>query len=292
MTVCVVHKVAKYEVLRGSDPELLERLSLADPAMLHRLQQGAQRQAKSLDRCVAALESAGLPYEVLSRDHFEGAGADVALILALGGDGTVLDVSHRVLDHPILGVNSDPHASVGYFCACDPYTLASALQRWQDCRIERSRLQRMSLRLNGVAYPYPCMNDVLVCSRNPAMMSRYVLSAGTRSEEQSSSGIWLATPAGSTAGIRSAGGTVLPIEEALFQYLVREPYVGKRARYELLRGVRGLDEGITLRSLMQDGCLYVDGPYMRLPFVLGDTLEVSRGRPLHLLGMHPDRRER
>lgn len=291
MSILVVHKIPKIEVLRQSDPDQLDRLRYADPSMLQRLEVGAARQQRALEQVAESIDALGLHGTYLPRDLFDGPFETTKLVVAVGGDGTVLDASHRVTDQPMLGVNSDPRSSVGYFCACNADGLHTALQKWIDCRLEGVRLQRMRVLVNGVTYPMPCMNDILISARNPAMMARYALTAGRRTEEQSSSGIWISTPAGSTGGIRSAGGAVLPIDDPYFQYLVREPYPGRASRYELLRGVRQLDEGITVRSLMQDGVLYVDGPWNTIPFHLGDTVDIRRGPPLLLLGMDPDRRE-
>ena len=137
-----------------------------------------------------------------------------------------------------------------------------------------------------------CRRDLLVTNQNPAMMSRYVLSAGQRLETHASSGMWISTPAGSTAGIRSAGGTVMPLEGSLIQYLVREPYTAGPARYPLLKGVRELEEGLMLRSLMEGGVVYVDGPYIQIPFQLGAELRLIRGPSLRVVGLDPARRER
>jgi hypothetical protein len=148
-------------------------------------------------------------------------------------------------------------------------------------RSPRTQLHRIAITVNGIAFPFPCLNDILVSSPNPAAMSRYVLTAGSRSEIQASSGIWISTPAGSTGGVRSAGGTVMPLEGALIQYAVREPYGPRQGRYELLRGVRHIREGLVVRSRMPEGSLYVD-----------DLMELREGPQLRVLGMHPALRER
>ncbi len=38
-------------------------------------------------------------------------------MITVGGDGTLLAASHSVRDVPILGINSAPGYSVGFFCA-------------------------------------------------------------------------------------------------------------------------------------------------------------------------------
>lgn len=292
MDVIVVQKLAKLDVLRREGEERVERLRAVDASLLERLEASAERHHEARERVVDELTRLGFGVRSVSRDAFDGPGVDAAIVIAVGGDGTVLDVSHRVEGVPLLGVNSDPGRSRGYFCGTDIDGFAETIRRWRDREAETVTLRRMSIWLDGERVPYPCLNDVLVANNNPAMMSRYVISAGTRSEVQASSGVWISTPAGSTAGIRSAGGTVLPLDGDMLQYLVREPYVSGPHRFELSRGVRHLGEGLTVRSLMEGGALFIDGPYLTLPFPTGSEMSLRDGPTLELVAMDPHRRER
>jgi hypothetical protein len=76
------------------------------------------------------------------------------------------------------------------------------------------------------------------------------------------------------------------------QYLVREPVFSTQEHYELLRGVRDLEEGLTVVSHMRDGYAYVDGPNKSVPLPLGSVLRISAAEPLTILGLEPERRER
>jgi NAD+ kinase len=292
VNVVVVLKPTKLEVLLQRAPEHVEQLRAADPLAYSELVASAETQRRSREQLGEGLESIGVSPQFVSRDRFDGESSDTHLIIALGGDGTILDVSHRVHTLPILGINSDPGRSVGYFCAGDAAAGTAVVRRYMSGDQSAFVLARISLSVDGTPYGMPCMNDILVTNRNAGMMARYVLTAGRRSERQSSSGIWVSTPAGSTAGIRSAGGTVMPLEGELMQYFVREPYIPRTTRYELLRGVRHLREGLILRSLMEDGVICVDGPWMNLPFSLGATLELTPGPSLRIIGMDPELRER
>jgi NAD+ kinase len=252
----------------------------------------AESQRVSNAAVAAALDEVGISARHLDRAEFEGPADDEDLVITIGGDGTMLDASHRVRDTPIVGFNSDPHRSVGYFCAANADRCLQVLQNVVAGTVARKTLHRIGLVVDGVEHPYPCMNDLLVTNQNPAMMSRYVISAGLRTETHASSGMWISTPAGSTAGIRSAGGTVMPLEGCLIQYLVREPYTTGDARYPLLKGVRELGEGLLLRSLMDGGTIYVDGPYIQIPFQLGSELKLNQGPRLTVFGLDAGRRER
>ena len=292
MKVIVVAKTPKLEVIEASSDRALADLRERDPDALAALIASTRRQRAALSQVVEALDASSATVEVLSRADFTGAHHDTDLVVVVGGDGTVLDASHWLRDTPVLAVNSDPETSVGYFCACDREGFAEVLAEVLEGRSPRTQLHRIAITVNGIAFPFPCLNDILVSSPNPAAMSRYVITAGSRTEIQASSGIWISTPAGSTGGVRSAGGTVMPLEGALIQYAVREPYGPRQGRYELLRGVRHIREGLVVRSRMPEGSLYVDGPYLQIPFGMGDLLELREGPQLRVLGMHPALRER
>ena len=292
MKVVVVRKTPKLEVLRAASPERVEQLEVQDPTAFASLVAAADSQRVADGAVLSAVTRAGLTPRVVERADFGGVESDEVLVVTVGGDGTMLDVSHRVLGTPVLAFNSDPDRSVGYFCAADATQADEMVISFADGSAKSKRLCRIGLVVDGVAYPYPCMNDLLVTNQNPAMMSRYVFSAGQRIETHASSGLWISTPAGSTAGIRSAGGTVMPLEGSLIQYLVREPYTAGSARYPLLRGVREIEEGLMLRSLMDGGMIYVDGPYIQIPFRLGAELKLHRGPSIDVVGLDPARRER
>jgi NAD+ kinase len=265
MKVVIVQKLARLDALQRDFPGRAERLQQDDPATLAQLKDAALRQREANLRVAAVMSRFDWAVTITTRDDFETPASDTDLVLAVGGDGTVLDVSHSLSGIPLLGVNSDPSRSTGYFSGTTVDDLEATL---------------------------PCMNDLLVANTNPAMMSRYAVTAGPRTEVHASSGIWISTAAGSTAGIRSAGGTVLPLGGDLVQYLVREPYPLNGARYELVRGVRHIHEGLAVRSLMEGGAVYVDGPYLKIDLPIGTLLEVGEGPRLKIVGMDPMRRER
>jgi NAD+ kinase len=132
-------------------------------------------------------------------------------------------------------------------------------------------------------------NDVLIAHRNPAAMTRYRLTVGAAPEDQRSSGLWVSTAAGSTAGIRSAGGRRMPITSKRLQYLVREPYTWPQRRYRL---ARGLVSRLGLQTLTVDLGLWIDGSRVRYDLGLGDRVELQIGPPLSVLCYDEKRRRR
>jgi NAD+ kinase len=254
---------------------------------------GHERHQGALEQIETTFHQLGWACEVVPRDAFTGPADDDDLVVTAGGDGTVLHTSHYIVNSvPLLGVNTDPERSVGYFCATDSNGLEGVLRVFEAGGLPRFKLHRLKLEVDGSEVGRPALNDVLVANVNPAATSQYLLIAGPRRERQKSSGIWISTPAGSTAGIRSAGGAVLPLRGAMLQYLVREPVMVPGSHYELLRGVRALSEGIEVISLMPNGCGYIDGPHEMVRLELGSRLRISAHHPLTLLGLDPARRER
>jgi NAD+ kinase len=210
------------------------------------------------------------------------------LVVTVGGDGTLLDASHRIKDIPALGVNSDPVRSVARFSGCDLDSFPLVLGRFLSGRLKPVAVPRLEFSLNGRKHPWPVLNDILVTTLSPAGTSRYTLKVGNRAEEQMSSGLWISTPAGSTAASFSAGGRILPATWKGFQYVVREVYLPKFGRRRLLKGVLGGKAVLEIVSFMRDGNIFIDGANIILPFVLGDHLKVKLSpHPLLILGFNP-----
>jgi NAD+ kinase len=128
------------------------------------------------------------------------------------------------------------------------------------------------------------LNDILACHENPAAMSRYFLTVGRVKEEQRSSGIWISTAAGSSGGIHSAGGKILPQEAQTFQYQPRELYKGRHLRYTLKGALLKPAQKITLTSLMREGVVFVDGSHVCLPFSFAAEIQVTlSANPLNII---------
>ncbi len=207
--------------------------------------------------------------------------ATADLVVTIGGDGTVLGTSHYVREGLLLGVNSAPSDSVGHFCSVTRADFAARLDAILTSSWKPIALTRLAVSLNGQLLPELALNDVLITHACPAATTRYLIKLGQHEEEHRSSGIWIATAAGSTAGIHSAGGRVMPLRSARLQYLVRELYReihgGRMRAYKLVRGFIEPAESLTVASKMPDGWLYLDGARTIYPFPFGTraTLEAA-----------------
>ena len=101
--------------------------------------------------------------------------------------------------------------------------------------------------------------------------------------------VWVATAAGSTGAIRSAGGVVVDMREHWLQYWVREPFMGASAhRYRLLTGHLGPD-GIRFRSQMIQGMVFLDGRRNGIPVGYGCDVALRPDAPPLRLFLHNGR---
>ena len=207
--------------------------------------------------------------------------ASADLVITIGGDGTLLGASHYVRHGLLLGVNSAPGDSVGHFCSVTRADFATRLDALLTSHWQPVALTRLAVALDEQPLPELALNDVLLTHACPAATTRYLIKFGPREEEHRSSGIWVATAAGSTAGIRSAGGRVLPLRSERLQYLVRELYRevhrGRARDYQLVRGFIAPAESLTIASKMPDGWLYLDGARTayRFPFGARATIRAA-----------------
>jgi NAD+ kinase len=234
---------------------------------------------------VRALRRAGVPLLLLGRAGLQAVPA-ASLVVTVGGDGTFLRAAHFLRATPMLGVNSDPRHSRGAFCCCTGGTFAATLERWLRGRAPVVPLHRLAVAINGRRVREPVLNDLLVTHGNPAATARYVLQAGRRTEEQLSSGLWVATAAGSTGAALSAGGCVLPLSSHRIQFVVREPYPAQRVRYRLTEGTMPPGAVLSVTALVPGMAIYLDGPAVRYPLAFGDRCVVGDARlPLQAVGV-------
>lgn len=218
----------------------------------------------ALTRVEEALGRLSVDHAVVDRNDIrEGISGD--LLVTVGGDGTVLAAAHVAGAIPLLGINSMPGHSVGFFCAAAARgaerviaEIISGERRWRE-------LPLLEAAIDGRPVPVRALNDVLFAGASPAEMVRYEIAAGGRRERQRSSGVWIAAGPGSTAAILAAGGRRQPIDSARLQYLVREPHCISGGRYRLGRGILPARATIAIVPEIGDGTIFLDGPKHAYP---------------------------
>ncbi len=289
--VVVVAKQSLYErfIKEQREPKamaLFQRrdLSVSNWRAAHTLHQ------RTVKRVQAVLRGLGARITVINSPAVVFDASDASLVVTVGGDGTLLAASHHVGPTPIMGVNSAPEHSVGFFCAAHTDNLEQTLSAALEGSLPQVVLSRMQVSVNNLICSRRVLNEALFCHAIPAATSRYILSFRGESEEHRSSGVWVGTAAGSTAATRSAGGRVLPFGSHKLQVVVREPYCRPGFRISLGRIIVEPPATVTMLSKMEDARLYLDGPFRQIPVALGDrvTCGVS-GEPLCVLGLNKRR---
>ncbi len=140
-------------------------------------------------------------------------------ILVLGGDRGVRTYFRKTLEPsvPVLGI-SEAEAN-GFFAQIDLKELSSYVKRLkkQDYKIEN--VPRMGISIDGKSV-YPVLNDVAVFPSKSAMLMEHTLRVNDEEVwHDSSDGIIISTPIGSSAYSMSAGGPVLFQDSQVFEII-------------------------------------------------------------------------
>jgi NAD+ kinase len=290
--VIVVAKRSQYQrhVRDRQDARAIELLARHDPVVA-RWRKADEAHRRTLDLVLREIRRAGARCELVGSPSESFSATRAALVITVGGDGTLLGASHRVGNQPLLGVNSSPEHSVGYFCAGQPGNLQSLIPRALAGTLKAMALTRMKVVVNGRLRFGRVLNEALFSHSIPAAVSRYILEHRGVHEEQRSSGFWIGTAAGSTGAIRSAGGRVLALGSKQLQLVVREPYTPFGTHIAMRRIIVNQSEVLQVRTKMDRAVLFLDGPFRRIFLRLGDVVAFSASdETLNVLGVTGPRR--
>ena len=271
--VLLVTKRSFYQIygLEKQVPQFLEMMERGGEhaASLQRAHDENLRVTESVE---AFLAGSGITWR---RGGPPGAGQDgeFDLVVTVGGDGTLLDASHWLVDTPVVGINSRPDFSVGWFCAATLHDYETTLRRILAGEATPRSLSRCVVVVGGQELPPPALNDFLYTAVNPATSTVYSIELDGRKEHQKSSWIWVSTAAGSTAGILNAGGTRMPMEATMLQFAVREVF-RRRDALRLLRGT--FTGGLRITNLTPEAAVWVDGGHIRHDLGYGDVIEARQ----------------
>jgi NAD+ kinase len=271
----------------------ITRLLEAGDETVRRIRPGHDDHIQTVEEVRRALAELGAEVTWSDRPHGFRIEGRCDLVVTVGGDGTLLAVSHGIgPGTPLLGINSAPVHSVGFFCAARKGQAKAALASALDGTLRRVELTRMRVDLNGRALHHRILNEALFCHASPAATSRYILKIhGERgklisSEEQKSSGMWVGPAAGSTAAQKSAGGKVLPLSSRKLQFVVREPYQGTGHELAMMLGLVEEGQEMVIKSKMRQARLFLDGDHIEHQVTIGDAVAVRRSdEPLVVLGL-------
>ena len=159
--------------------------------------------------------------------------AEAEVIVALGGDGLMLETLHRHMGKrvPIYGMN---RGSVGFLM--NDYQEEDLLERLARAEVSVIHPLRSSTRqMDGTVSEALAINEVsLLRQTHQTAKLRLSIDGMVRMEELNGDGVLLATPAGSTAYNFSAHGPILPISAQLLALTPLSPFRPRRWRGALL----------------------------------------------------------
>ncbi len=216
-------------------------------------------------------------------------------VVTVGGDGTLLAVSHQIKNSVILlGVRSSG-TSVGFLCCCDQDSFPETFQKYLDKTLNIVAVTRVSAKITHAndqtqIQSCPALNDILYTNENPAGTTRYRINLNNNIENHHSSGVWISTSAGSSAGIMAAGGEQMELSDQRIQYCVREPYAFQKKKLNLCQGFVDLSpENLTssqpifsIENRCDRAVIALDGQEEILYMEWGDKVEFLRDDPLLL----------
>lgn len=252
----LVSKVPALARMAGEDVERLETSGVTSRVQLRTSEEQHHR---SLDQVRSVLRGHQVRERRIDEIHRSDL-AGVDLVISVGGDGTVLALNNLLTSTPLLAVNSDPERSVGHFTRSQAENFAPLFQAWQHDEAAIERMPRLALCLDDCPVEHHILNDCLFTNQNPAAMTRYVIDTDGAREYHYSSGVWIATGAGSTAAIHSAGSTPVDAHQPCLLFRVREPYHG-RHRLHILAGQSSPPRPLQLTAAVPGIRLYIDGSH-------------------------------
>ncbi len=184
------------------------------------------------------------------RKRYNWADADnAAILVALGGDGFMLQTLHAMLEdgvpRPVFGMN---RGTVGFL-----------MNEWRIDRLKAriggakqirvAPLEMVATTIRGETWTHPAINEVSLL-RETRQTAKLELSVDGRvvMPELVADGVLVATPAGSTAYNLSASGPILPLAAKMLALTPISPFRPRRWRGAILPD----DVAVSLRVLEPD----------------------------------------
>ena len=168
---------------------------------------------------------------------------DAQVVVALGGDGLMLQTLHQVMGRqvPVFGMNC---GSVGFLM--NDYADDGLMERLGAAKPTRITPLAMQVTdIDGRTHAALALNEVsLFRMTYQAIKIEIIVDGRTQMEELICDGVLLATPAGSTAYNLSAHGPILPIDSPLLALTPISPFRPRRWRGAIL----GNDAVVTFKT--------------------------------------------
>lgn len=215
-------------------------------------------------------------------------GDKVDLVIAIGGDGTMLYAARRVAGQgvPLLGIN---RGRLGFLTDVTPDALENALEAVLQGNYTSERRTMLEARIDsdetGPGQPMLALNDVVVQRRDSGHMLDYVTWVdGSYVNSPAGDGLIVATATGSTAYALSCGGPIIhPAVDAMVMVPICPHTLSDRP---LVIGGDSQVEVRIDRRVETHAEAFCDGEYLGVHNAKG-VLHIRRA-DVHLTLIHPD----
>ncbi len=199
--------------------------------------------------------------------------AENNLIVVIGQDGLVANTAKYAKDCPIIAVNPDKNRYDGILLPFDTLDFINGVEQVITNRYNSKTMRFAEAKLND-GQRLLAFNDLFI-GASSHVSARYKITFNNVTEEHSSSGLIVSTPAGSTGWLSSvfnmAYGVAGMFEKNLkpkrpklkdneLLFAVREPFLSIRTQTNLTAGIIRGQNQLTLESLMPtSGIIFSDG---------------------------------
>lgn len=195
------------------------------------------------------------------------------LIVVIGQDGLVANTAKYSKGCPIIAVNPDKQRYDGVLLPFDTFDFVGGVEKVLENNYESKTMRFAEAKLND-GQRLLAFNDLFIGAASH-ISARYKISFNQNTEEQSSSGLIISTPAGSTGWLSSifnmAYGVTGMFEKKLkpkrpklkdneLLFVVREPFESIRTQTGITAGIIKNQNHLTIESLMPiGGVVFSDG---------------------------------
>lgn len=195
------------------------------------------------------------------------------IIVVIGQDGLVANTAKYSRGIPIVAVNPDKSRYDGFLLPFDTTDFIFGVESVISNKCHLKTMQFAEAKLND-GQRLLAFNDLFI-GASSHISARYKISYANATEEQSSSGLIVSTPAGSTGWLSSifnmAYGVTSLFEKDLspkkpklkdneLLFAVREPFQSIRTQTGITAGIVNKQHNLTIESLMPtSGVIFSDG---------------------------------
>jgi len=161
-----------------------------------------------IEVCVESSVAQELALDVPVKDGCD-FGCDCDIVIAAGGDGTILRTARLINDNPrpILGVNL---GALGFLADLAPERVEEGIAQIVNGRFTVERRMTLEARVAGSDLTFTALNDITIAKSNQSrIISLEMYDAGNWVNTYVGDGLILATPTGSTGYALAAGGPIV-----------------------------------------------------------------------------------